>query len=294
MLVVVRRQRHVAGHRDHLRGDRQVVARRGQLGARTGRHRVVAGVQRLEQRRQRAVLRDQRGRGLVADAGDAGQAVARVAPQRREVGVRAARDAVLRGHPRLVDDVGAADAAGGVEDPHRAGVVDQLEQVAVAGHDVDRTRVAHREGADHVVGLVAVDPEARDAERLEHVLDDGDLRGQRVRDLLLVAGGHPVRLVRRQRLDPERGAPVVVHRRDQPARLPVADQPGDEVEQAAHRVDRGAVRRGHRVGHPEERPEVQRRGVEQQQLAGVRGHGPEPARSAADGPARDACARRYV
>ena len=176
--------------------------------------------------------------------GDAGQPVAGVAAQGREVGVRAARDAVLGGDPGLVDDVGPADAAGGVEHPHRAGVVDQLEQVAVAGDDVDRTRVAGRQRADDVVGLVAVDAEAGDAQRLEDVLDDRRPAGTARRAppprrpvatrCALYDGIASTRKAGRQS-----SSMAATSRR----RLAVADQPGDEVEQAADRVDRGAVRR---------------------------------------------------
>ena len=87
----------------------------------------------------------------------------------------------------LVDQVGVAHAAlGGVEDPHLRLVVDQLEQVAVAGDDVDRAPPAGRcgQGADHVVGLVAVDAHAGDPERRERVPDQRHLRGEGVRALL--------------------------------------------------------------------------------------------------------------
>ena len=87
---------------------------------------------------QVAELVDQRRRGLGADAGDAGQPVARVTAEDGEVGVGAAGDAVLGGHRRLVDQLDVGDAAGGVEHPDAAVVVHELEQVAVAGDDVDR------------------------------------------------------------------------------------------------------------------------------------------------------------
>ena len=73
-------------------------------------------------------------------------------------------------HDVVGDPLVLADAAGDVEHPHVVGVVDELEQVAVAGDDVDRHRRPGREGADHVVGLVAVGadhamPERRRAPR---------------------------------------------------------------------------------------------------------------------------------
>ena len=70
--------------------------------------------------------------------GDAGQPVGGVAAQGREVGVLAGVDAVLLAHPVVGHPLVLADAAGDVEDPDVGLVVDELEQVAVAGDDVDR------------------------------------------------------------------------------------------------------------------------------------------------------------
>ena len=47
-------------------------------------------------------------------------------------------DVVLRAHPVVGDPLVLADAAGDVEHPHLGVVVDELEEVAVAGDDVDR------------------------------------------------------------------------------------------------------------------------------------------------------------
>ena len=104
---------------------------------------------------------------------------------------------------------------------------------------------------------------------------------ERVRDLLDVRragllGDDPVRLVRRQQVDPPLRAPVVVPAADQVGGPVVADQPGDEVEQPAHRVDRRAVGRLD-LRHAEERPEVHRGGVEEHQASGLLGHEPHPA-----------------
>jgi hypothetical protein len=175
-------------------------------------------------------------------------------------------------HPGLVDHVVAPDAAGGVEHPDATAVVDELEEVAVAGDDIDRTLRRMGDGADDVVGLVAVGADRRHAESRQHVLDDRHLRDERVGHLLLVAGGDAVRLVRRDRLDPEGRPPVVVHRGDQMGRGAVGDQSGDEVEQSADGVDRRTVRRGDAVGDPEEGPEVERGRVQQQQLPRRPGH----------------------
>jgi hypothetical protein len=100
----------------------------------------VPGVQRGGDALHAAERPDQRGRGLLPHARHAWQPVARVAAQRGEVGVGTARDVVLGAHRRLVDHVEVDQAADGVDDPDPAGVVDQLEQVPVAGHHVDRVR----------------------------------------------------------------------------------------------------------------------------------------------------------
>ena len=133
-----------------------------------------------------AVGRDELGRGLLADARHAGQSVARVAPQDRHVGVGGpGGDAVLLRQERLVDEVGGAHAAaGGVDDAHVVRVVDELEEVAVAGDDVDRHPAAERGGqrADDVVGLVAVDADPGDAERRQRVDDDRHLDAEGLRN----------------------------------------------------------------------------------------------------------------
>src|SRR5690606_24785683 len=129
---------------------------------------------------------DQRGGGLVADARDARQAVARVAAQRRVVAVAAPGDAVLGGDRLLVHHLQVPDAAGGVQHDHRAAVVHELEQVAVPGDDVDRAacRVPRGQGPDDVVGLVPGDAGAGEAERVQHRVDEGQLRLQRVGGLV--------------------------------------------------------------------------------------------------------------
>ena len=88
----------------------------------------------------------QRGGGLLADPGDPGQAVGGVAAQGGEVGVLAGVDAVLLAHPVVGDPLVPADAAGDVEDPDPGVVVDELEEVAVAGDDVDRLAGARWRG----------------------------------------------------------------------------------------------------------------------------------------------------
>ena len=80
--------------------------------------------------------------------------------------------------------------------------------------------------------------------------------------------GHPVRLVRRDQVDPPLRAPVVVPARDEFGRLELGDQPRDRVERAADGVDRRAVGRGDGVGDAVEGAEVDPGGVEQHAAIG--------------------------
>jgi hypothetical protein len=190
-------------------------------------------------------------------------------------------DAVLLPDHGVGDLLVPADAAGGVEHADPGLVVDELEEVAVAGDDLDRHPGIGGQRPDHVVGLVAVGARDRDAERVQDVDDDRDLRLERVGDLFDVgAAGHdvldPVRLVARDQVDPPLRPPVVVPAAREVGGSVLLDETADEVQQAAHRVDRRAVGRGDRVGHAVVGAEVQRGGVEQQQLPRAVGHARQP------------------
>ena len=65
-----------------------------------------------------------------------------------------------------------------VDHPHRAVVADQLEEVAVAGDDVDRSGPLIGVGADDVVGLELGDPAAGQPDRVEDRFDDRHLRSR--------------------------------------------------------------------------------------------------------------------
>src|SRR5690606_1997276 len=140
----------VDGGGDDLRGDSGAHAGR----RRRGRAYAV----------EVAVLSEQCGGGLDADARDAGHSVGVVAAHRGDAGVLLRDYAVLREYVSLGDDVEVAHAAGGVDDAHVAGVVDELEEIAVPGDDVHGDRRLGGERADDVVGLVRCDPDDRDAE----------------------------------------------------------------------------------------------------------------------------------
>ena len=119
--------------------------------------------------------------------GTPGQVVARVAAQRRVLGVLRGRDAAAP-----LDDAGfvvervVGDAALVVEHLD-VRVGDELVRVAVAGddHDVDAVGGrARRERRDHVVGLDARHLQLLDLERLEHLVDQRQLRREQVGRLL--------------------------------------------------------------------------------------------------------------
>src|SRR3546814_11737756 len=107
-------------------------------------------------------------------------------------------------------------AASGVEDAYLGAVIDELEQVTVAGHHIHRHAGPGGKRADHVVGLHLVGANDGEAVRLEHVDDDRDLDEEGVGDLLDVRGGtghlvHPgVCLVGRDQVDAPLGSHAVV------------------------------------------------------------------------------------
>ncbi len=222
----------------------------------------------VDQVLERAELHDPLGRGLLADAGDGGQVVARVAAQGGEVRV------LGRGQPVLLDQGGGVvalhvgHAAAVVEHGHV--VVDELEGVAVAGDDEDvvaRRAGLRGEGGDDVVGLVAGGGQVADAERVQHLEDEADLAAE------LIRGLRPAGLVLDVLLVPEgRLGPVEGHR--DPGRLLV---PQDVDEHRGEAVDGvgGLARRGREVLHREreERPVRQRVPVEQQEPVS---HVPDP------------------
>ena len=166
--------------------------------------------------------------GIVAgvDPGDAGQVLGRLADHGREVAVAGRRHAVLlldlcRAHPPHL-----GHAAHGVEDRDVLG--DQLEGVTVAGADehLDALGVGlGRDGGDDVVGLVALELDVGDAQRVEHLLDEGKLTRE------LVGRARATRLVLGVLLGAERLARLV-ERDDDVRRLLVAehvDQHGGAV-----------------------------------------------------------------
>jgi hypothetical protein len=174
------RHRHVL---DQL-GQLPVAQHAGQVRAQRLAGLALDLVDALDQRGQRAELADPLGRGLLADARHARQVVAGVAAQGGEVrilrrGQPVAGLDLLRGEP---DQLGHAAAR--VE--HGDVLADQLDRVAVAGGDEHVHVLLERLGGerrDDVVGLVALDPEPRDPQRVEHLLDEADLTAEVARRL---------------------------------------------------------------------------------------------------------------
>lgn len=150
--------------------------------------------------------------------------------QRRVIGVLRWRQPVLlldlfRGEAGQVGDTLAR-----VEDGHR--IVDQLQRVPVTGDDEDLETLRlglGGERGDDVVGLVAVDREHLDAERIEDFLGDVDLPVELVRRL------RPLRLVLRVHLRAE-GLPGDVERCGDVRRLLVAQQVDEHRGEAVHRI----------------------------------------------------------
>ena len=171
---------HVELHR-HVAAQRHQLLREQRLGAvrlqplPVGRALHLVGV--LEHRLDRAELAHQVARALVADPGDAGDVVDRVADEREHV-----HDPLGRNAPLLLDGLAVvARRAGAVAArvQHAHVVLYELKQVLVGGdhHDPDPAlaRLAH-ERRDHVVGLEAGHLDERHAQRLADAPDVGQLQ----------------------------------------------------------------------------------------------------------------------
>ncbi len=228
---------------------------------------------------------EEAGGGPLPDAGHAGQAVARIAAQDGQVGVARTVDAVLGAEGGPVEGGEGAHSLDRVEDADAARVVDELEEVPVAGDDVDRPGGAVGEGADDVVGLVVRGAEPGDADRVENVEDDGYLRGEGVghglgvRPFLGLLGDAVGLVGGDERHSPGR-APVLVQAGDEIVRFVIGHEPGDEIEQAPHGVDGSAVGCADGLRDAEVGPEVEGRGVEQHESSG---HTPDHAVRGAGG-----------
>ena len=195
-------------------------------------HLAGAGQQGVEV----AILVDQQGGGLDADAGGAGHIVGAVAAQGLDVDHLVGRDAELLEHLLGAD----LDVLHGVE--HRHPVADQLHQVLVRGDDDGfPALVAHRAGigGDQVVGLVAGRLERRHAEGAGGLAHQGELRDQvfgrrRPVGLVLVVEGVAEGLLGMVEDDGEVGGRLGIA-------LHVAQKLPQHVAEAGHGPDRQAV-----------------------------------------------------
>ena len=177
--------------------------------------------------------------GLLADAGDTGDVVGRIALEGLVV-----EHLVRAQAPALVDlrqVVGDRVRDPATQRDHQGGPIgDELEHVQVAGEDgrveVCRLGLAD-ERRDDVVGLVALALVLRDAEGLDDLADFRDLVSHVVRH------PGPGRLVLEIALVAERRRAEVEGDRDVVG-LHVGHGPEDDVREAEHRVHELALRRG--------------------------------------------------
>ncbi len=223
------------------------------------------GIERIEV----AVFIDQLGRRLLPHAGNAGQVVGGVAPQRGQQRV------LVRPHPGPLLDAGlvvegvVAHAPTVVQHPD-VGILDQLVGVAVTGHDDHRMPPVPGLGGQrgqNVVSLVAFGSHHRDGQRPEDPPDHVELRWE------VGWSVGPAALVVLHDVVPERSAgkiegdgqahrPVVPHQVHHHGGEPV-DRVGD------HTGSGGEVGREGEVG-----PEGERHTVQQDQRSGTTRPGP--------------------
>ncbi len=158
---------------------------------------------------ERLVAQQERRRRLGADADGARHPVGRVAAQRDEV------DDLLGQHPVALHDRRRVDPGrrltAGLRGEHGHGVRDELVCVAVGGREQRRAAVhllGHRGGREQVVGLVPRDLHRREAERLDHRRQPGQLIDDRgVERTARLVGGPQLAAVGRR----SRGVPADEH-----------------------------------------------------------------------------------
>ena len=272
----IRLRRRLGGdvdvHRDVAPDRRELLRHARQVGV-LGEVLLALGARDVVDVREHALevapLLQELRRGLVADAGDAGDVVARVALEPVEVGDELGRDAVALDDRLVVVHLRLGDPAARRHDLHDAVGVDELERVAVAGDDDRRDRRIRLTGAlgdrgDDVVGLEAVDVHVAVAEGLDERLEVRPLLAEQRRALRaaglvlrvdLLAAGRPGVPHHDGRLRPVVGEDLHEHRRE-----------------SEDRVGREPRRRRDRLGQGEERPVHERVAVDEVELVGTRRH----------------------
>ena len=228
----------VGGHVGHQGRELTVAQHAAQVGAQRVTGLALDLIHPVHQGLQGAKVLDPLGRGLLTHAGDAGQVVAAVAAQRREVRVLRRRQAVFPDKAGRVVALHVGDATAVVQ--HRDVVVDQLEGVPVPGDDEDVHLVLDglgRERRDDVVGLEAGGGQVPHPERVKDLQDQAELAEK------AVGGLGTARLVRVVLLMAERWLPAVERHRDM-RRLLVAQHVDEHRGEAVNGVRRQAGRGG--------------------------------------------------
>ena len=217
---------------------------------------------------ERAVALNQLAGRLLADPGHTGDVVRGVALQAVEVGNQLRRDAVAVDHGLAVVDLGVGDSARGGHHPDAVLVIDQLKDIAIAGHDHHRNRRVGvqsplHERRDHVVRLAALDGHVAIAEGLDERLHRRPLLLEQVR------ARAPLGLVVGQQLRTARAARVPGHERR--AHAVLGHDLHEHRREAEDRVGRHSGRRRDRLRQREERAIHEARPVDQEQaLRGAR------------------------
>ena len=220
----------------------------------------------LQHALERTVLLEQLRRGLLADPRDARDVVRGVALEPHEVRDQLGGDAVAVDHRVAVVDLGLGDPA--ARGHHAHARLDQLEQVAVAGHDHDLVALLARvlrDRGDHVVGLVALDAHVLVAECVHERLHVRPLLREQVR--LRVA----LRLVLLVDLLAARHPGVPDHERGLDAVL--RDDLHEHRREAEDRVGGLPLRGRDGLRKREKRAINEAVPVDQEQLLGLLGHG---------------------
>ena len=250
--------RHMAVERDQAPGEARHLGVFEQVLAPLGLPDLARPPQ---QRLQIAIVVDELGRRLDADARHARHVVDRIAGQGLDL------DHLVGSHAELLHHLGGADLPVLQAVEHDHAVLDELHQVLVRGDDRHPGAGLAGEpgiGRDDVVGLVALDLDDRQVEGAGGLADERELRHQlrrRVRPVGLVFG-----------IDVVAEAPgAVVEDAGDAVRVGAVDELEQHAAETHHRIDRRAVAARHRrqgVEGAEDEPGT----VDQGDVSGGVGH----------------------
>ena len=179
---------------------------------------------------QRAIAGNEPDGGFFANAGDAGQIVARVAHQALDIDQAFRRNAIgfLDIFGRHAHDVRRAAAR--IQDGNA--LARELKRVPVSGHEhanVARLGNAAGNGAEHIVGLITVHRKNGHAHGLQNFAQDGKLHAQ------ILGRGRAARLIIGVLRVPER-RPVRIEGHGKVFRLLVAQRAQQHGKKAEYRV----------------------------------------------------------